>query len=114
MRQIKFRARNAYERLGWLYGHFDVIDGQNKIINKDGAYLVIAGTECQYTGLKDKNGVEIYEGDKLSSGAIREYEFVVFYTNGMFGYKGFGDLFVPLKDHIRHFEVIGNSYEDKK
>ncbi len=115
MIEIKFRVRNSETKkiMGYEFIRdkewFCIVGGEEF----DGIYSL--GSEClreQYTELKDKRGAEIYEGDKLSPGAIRKYEFVVFYTDGMFGYKGFDDLFVPLKNHIKHLEVIGDIYEN--
>lgn len=71
MREIKFRAWNGevmskpfylheiYQCEG-LVGHFTDKDGVSVIwptMEEDGGCLL------QYTGLKDKNGAEIYEGD---------------------------------------------------
>ena len=63
-REIKFRALNADGE--WCYGlpcydHSGNLDMSLKNGHSD--YGDIEITLCQFTGLTDKNGVEIYEGD---------------------------------------------------
>lgn len=71
----------------------------------------------QYTGLKDNNGVEIYEGD-----ALRDSESIVIvkFADGKFSvdyrtmggkWRNYGSLFDYLKDY--EGEVIGNVYQNK-
>lgn len=69
----------------------------------DGVWATVDLELMQYTGLKDKNGVEIYEGDILG----RAHQ-VVYFDDGKFCMMG-GEEWGWIDTSL---EVIGNIYEN--
>ena len=64
----------------------------------------------QWTGLYDKNGTEIYEGDILRGGLLNE-DCTVFYheTNGY--YVAQGEHYKVFAHKFWQFEVVGNIHQ---
>ena len=115
MRTIKFRAigkggvMRSWEDLQNIHVHTLFTMSQPELIL------------MQYTGLKDKNGVEIYEGDIVSYHNDRHIGVIEYSTTGgMVGYiinfdahtKGLYWEAAELYIQKNVFEVIGNIYEN--
>ncbi len=88
-RIIKFKAKRL-DGKGWVCGYFYEENGNTYIIenrqkenklNRNLTYQVDPSTVCQFTGLKDKNGEEVWEHDLLKFITERE---VIIGSTGIF------------------------------
>jgi len=135
MREILFRAKTVDEN-EWIYGDIfhsgacpeimRIHDYKNRV-----NYAVNPETLGQYTGLTDKNGVKIFEGDILSSdkypytsdGSQNYFAEVVWFDNcpafGLYVFKapksevrGVAEGSEFIEDDLSDMEVIGNVYDN--
>lgn len=118
MREIKFRAWNKVDEVMFEVFGFDV----NTIYPWQRACdpkIPIApdAEDCtlmQYTGLKDKNGKEIYEGDIVTCSNGMAYQYKVIFSFGCFeGYDKASGFTRKLCD-MNDLKVIGNIYENRE
>lgn len=121
MRTIKFRGKNLYGE--WVYGFYveeerQTINGFEKkhFIVNDGYDYVKPETVGQFTGLHDKDGKEIYEGDilQLKYSDDSYHSSSVYYTQ-----KGYWAVDVSINERIilgyidrTKLVVIGNIHDN--
>lgn len=123
---IKFKAKRL-DGKGWVCGYFYEENGNTYIIenrqkesmlNRNITYEVDPSTICQFTGLKDKEGNELYEHD-----VIKNYPFIpseIVWSEELSGYylkhangKIEGK---PLGHYLSlgKFIVVGNKFDNEK
>lgn len=129
MREYKFRGftvnkkRFGNGRDEWIYGNLSVLDDETfdiQDINDKKWFKAVAPESVgQYTGLKDKNGKEIYEGDIVyikGETEILDIKGKVEYSETFAQYiitntKNIMYEAEPLGDY-ENIEVIGNIYDN--
>ena len=122
MREIKFRIKD--DDNNWRYGaphNFKNINHEDYcgFGSFDGKFydaFVKTDTLGQFTGLTDKNGNEIYEGDivKRSNPPLKDEALYVFYNqlHACYALKSnYGCTYEPISD-FGAIEVIGNIYDN--
>lgn len=125
IRNIKFKAKRL-DNSEWVKGYFYKECGNTYIIedrqsesmlNRNEAHLVDPSTVCQFTGLKDKDGKDIFENDILydkDSGiasAIKWKRHVCGYV-----YEKVG-MFATVHVYACHtglLKIIGNKFDRKE
>ena len=128
MREILFRGKRL-DNGEWVYGyyvHIGPVSCQRAYIIPEYTSAIYVkevdpSTVGQYTGLKDKNDKQIFEGDIVSTDIARPY-LIVEFRDGCFmfncndGGKDYYDIMLPILEdaqtEYKYGEIIGNIHDN--
>ena len=126
MREIKFRVWDKEGRCLFIEGMKYLnpfFDDTGKLFVgyfPDNETPIVEYEINQYTGLKDKNGKEIYEGDIVNFG--NNNNAIVEFSDGCFNIfdeplgwdftPDYDNDYKPIKTDFKYCEIIGNIYEN--
>ncbi len=123
---IKFKAKRL-DNGEWVCGYFYEENGNTYIIenrqkesmlNRNVTYEVDPSTVCMFTGLKDCEGNEIWEGDILQDADYYYIKYVVIFGEGTFLARKEGHYTgIPLHEcvgdsgNVTYAKVVGNKFD---
>lgn len=121
MREILFRGKDfGVINHSWCFGSLDTTEDDRAIIIYPDRFgnkcriIVNPKTVGQYTGLKDKNGTKIFEGDIVERfwfGKMCIYQ--ISYDNGLASFIGQASMkFTTFDYDSAEFEIIGNIHDN--
>lgn len=122
-REVKFRGQPIGKRGLWLegIGAYKTNTAEHLILNAKGTSVEVVRM-CQYTGLKDKNNKEIYEGDIVTTNDNRF--FTIEYREEEAAFKMIDYGIAPFERDIRELtkkgineqriKVVGNIHDNPK
>ena len=112
MRTIKFRGKR-------LKGIWKINKSITQLENGNirlGGYAIIPETIGEFTGLTDKNGVEIYEGDIVKVDIFTKNYCIVFGESKKWGasfqYKSDSSIYYLTESFAKDCLVIGNIFDN--
>ena len=117
---IKFKAKSILDG-AWVQG--DLIhkeDGKIAILrNGFNVSEVDPSTVCQFTGLKDCEGNEVWEGDILQDVDFGHFKYVIIFAEGTYLAQREGQYVgIPLNECVDNFvgnvtyaKVVGNKFD---
>lgn len=123
---IKFKAKRL-DGKGWVCGYFYEENGNTYIIenrqkesmlNRNVTHQVDSKTVCQFTGQKDCEGNDVWEGDIVEHEIWNRLYIGFIKVKGIIEYKGYEFVVATNSEtyslYSKHIKVVGNKFDKEK